>query len=127
MATERRVATISRHLTSASDVYLSAKVDLRNFAAEDVYRFLTRDNVELRAKMLDFLKVVLAPYTRSMPSLYLKGIPTALLSGINKYNIRGVHLGAPSLVTLLLQRSRSFYVLLCCCLQQMVRARNLCT
>ncbi len=57
MAAERRVAALSRHLTSSSDVSLSAKVDLRDFAAEDVYMFLTRDNVELRAKMLDFLKV----------------------------------------------------------------------
>ena len=51
------MAALSRHLTSSSDVSLSAKVDLRDFAAEDVYLFLTRDNVELRAKMLDFLKV----------------------------------------------------------------------
>ena len=37
---------------------LSSKVDLRYFAADGVYLFLTRDNVDLRAKMLDFLKVV---------------------------------------------------------------------
>lgn len=57
MAAERRVAALSRHFTSVSVVSLSAKVDLRDFAPEDVYLFLTRDNVELRAKMLDFLQV----------------------------------------------------------------------
>lgn len=62
MAAERRVAALSRHLTSSTDVSLSSKVDLRDFAADGVYLFLTRDNVELRAKMLDFLKV--APSSR---------------------------------------------------------------
>ncbi|KAK9909468.1 hypothetical protein WJX75_002711 [Coccomyxa subellipsoidea] len=56
MAAERRVAALSRHLTSSTDVSLSSKVDLRDFTADGVYLFLTRDNVELRAKMLDFLK-----------------------------------------------------------------------
>lgn len=56
MAAERRVAALSRHLTSSNDIVLKSKLELRDFSAEEVYLFLTRDNVELRAKMLDFLK-----------------------------------------------------------------------
>ena len=57
MAAERRVAALSRHLTSASDVDIVSKFNLRDFEADVVYRFLTRDNLELRARMLDHLKV----------------------------------------------------------------------
>ena len=57
MAAERRVAALSRHLTSASDVDIVSKINLRDFEADEVYRFLTRDNLELRARMLDHLKV----------------------------------------------------------------------
>ena len=60
MAAERRVAALSRHLTSASDVDIVSKIDLRDFEADEVYRFLTRDNLELRARMLDHLKVYLS-------------------------------------------------------------------
>ncbi|CAK0741867.1 hypothetical protein CVIRNUC_001356 [Coccomyxa viridis] len=56
MAAERRVAALSRHLTSASDVDIVSKINLRDFEADEVYRFLTRDNLELRARMLDHLK-----------------------------------------------------------------------
>ena len=57
MAAERRVAALSRHLTSAIDVDVVSKTSLRDFDADEVYKFLTRDNLELRAKMLDHLKV----------------------------------------------------------------------
>ncbi len=57
MAAERRVAALSRHLTNAVDVDIVSKTSLRDFDADEVYRFLTRDNLELRAKMLDHLKV----------------------------------------------------------------------
>ena len=60
MAAERRVAALSRHLTSASDVDIVSKINLRDFEADEVYRFLTRDNLELRARMLDHLKVYLS-------------------------------------------------------------------
>ena len=60
MAAERRVAALSRHLTSASDVDIVSKINLRDFEADEVYRFLTRDNLELRARMLDHLKVCLS-------------------------------------------------------------------
>ncbi|CAL5219457.1 g1292 [Coccomyxa viridis] len=56
MAAERRVAALSRHLTSAVDVDIVSKTSLQDFDANEVYRFLTRDNLELRAKMLDHLK-----------------------------------------------------------------------
>ena len=54
MASERRVAMLTRHLTSATTV---SREQVQDFKAEGVYLFLTRDNVELRAKMLDHLKV----------------------------------------------------------------------
>jgi hypothetical protein len=54
MASERRVEMLTRHLTSATMV---TKEAVQDFNAEGVYLFLTRDNVELRAKMLDHLKV----------------------------------------------------------------------
>lgn len=57
MAAERRVAALSRHLTNAVDGDIVSKISLRDFDADDVYRFLTRDNIELRARMLDHLKV----------------------------------------------------------------------
>ena len=57
MAAERRVAALSRHLTNAVDVDIVSKTSLRDFDADEVYRFLTRDNLELRARMLDHLKV----------------------------------------------------------------------
>ena len=57
MAAERRVAALSRHLTNAVDVDIVSKISLRDFDADEVYRFLTRDNLELRARMLDHLKV----------------------------------------------------------------------
>lgn len=44
---------LTRHLTSA---LTSTQDTVPDFDAEGVYLFLTRDNVELRAKMLDFLK-----------------------------------------------------------------------
>lgn len=46
MSTERRLSALSRHLASSSEV----------FSSRDVYLWLTRDNVELRDKMLGFLK-----------------------------------------------------------------------
>ena len=36
---------------------LSLMTSLRDFDPDEVYRFLTRDNLELRARMLDHLKV----------------------------------------------------------------------
>jgi len=57
MAAERRVAALSRHFTNAVDVDIVSKISLRDFDADEVYKFLTRDNLELRAKMLDHLKV----------------------------------------------------------------------
>lgn len=57
MAAERRVAVLSRQFTNAVDVDIVSKTSLRDFAADEVYRFLTRDNLELRARMLDHLKV----------------------------------------------------------------------
>jgi hypothetical protein len=56
MAAERRVAALTRHLANAHDISRRSKLELRDFSAEEVYLFLTRDNVQLRAKMLDFLK-----------------------------------------------------------------------
>ena len=57
MAAERRVAVLSRQFTNAVDVDIVSKTSLRDFDADEVYRFLTRDNLELRARMLDHLKV----------------------------------------------------------------------
>ena len=54
MASERRVEVLTRHLTSAA---ISTSDAVPDFDAGGVYLFLTRDNVELRAKMLDFMKV----------------------------------------------------------------------
>lgn len=52
MTAERRIAALSRHLTSSSsDDALPA------FDPKDVYAFLTNDNLPLRARILDFLKV----------------------------------------------------------------------
>ena len=62
MAAERRVAALSRHLTNAVDVDIVSKTSLRDFDADEVYRFLTRDNLELRAEMLDHLKVRERPH-----------------------------------------------------------------
>lgn len=53
MASERRVGVLTRHLTSAA---ISTNDAVPDFDAGRVYLFLTRDNVELRAKMLDFMK-----------------------------------------------------------------------
>lgn len=49
---QERVAVLTRHLVSAP-----VAVDLPEFDPNEVYLFLTRDNVELRARMLDHLKV----------------------------------------------------------------------
>jgi hypothetical protein len=58
MAAERRVAALSRHLTNAVDVDIVSKISLRDFEADEVYRFITRDNLQLRARMLAHLKVL---------------------------------------------------------------------
>lgn len=54
MATERRLSVLNRHINVA-------RGDAR---ARDIYLWLTRDNVELRDRMLDFLKVrrIMKPY-----------------------------------------------------------------
>ena len=49
---QARMAVLTRHLVSAP-----AAVELPEFDPGEVYLFLTRDNVELRARMLDHLKV----------------------------------------------------------------------
>jgi hypothetical protein len=48
MAAERRMSALSRQLTSIATTGLVPR---------DIYLWLTRDNVELRDRMLDFLKV----------------------------------------------------------------------
>ena len=49
---QERVAVLTRHLVSAP-----VASELPEFDPGEVYLFLTRDNVELRARMLDHLKV----------------------------------------------------------------------
>jgi hypothetical protein len=49
---QARVAVLTRHLVSAP-----VTLDVPEFDPGEVYLFLTRDNVELRARMLDHLKV----------------------------------------------------------------------
>ena len=49
---QERVAVLTRHLVSAP-----VATELPEFDPGEVYLFLTRDNVELRARMLDHLKV----------------------------------------------------------------------
>ena len=55
MEQQRRLAVLSRHL--ASSAANSSAGELPPFDAREVFLFLTRDNVELRAKILDFLQV----------------------------------------------------------------------
>ncbi|KAK9792964.1 hypothetical protein WJX73_001239, partial [Symbiochloris irregularis] len=50
----RRLAVLSRHLTGAGGKASGSA--LSPFDPREVYKFLTRDNVELREKILDFLK-----------------------------------------------------------------------
>ena len=47
-----RVSVLTRHLVSAPD-----SASLPDFDPKKVYLWLTRDNVELRERMLDHLKV----------------------------------------------------------------------
>jgi len=47
-----RVSVLTRHLVSATD-----PASLPDFDPKEVYLWLTRDNVELRERMLDHLKV----------------------------------------------------------------------
>ena len=55
MAQERRLAALSRHL-AAADLGSNSGV-FPHFDSREVYLFLTKDNVELRARILDFLQV----------------------------------------------------------------------
>ena len=48
---QERVAMLARHLVSAQPT------ELPEFDPKEVYLFLTRDNVELRKRMLEHLKV----------------------------------------------------------------------
>ena len=49
MSAQRRINALSKHLQDRDRTL--------QFRTEDIYKWLTRDNVELRARMLYFLKV----------------------------------------------------------------------
>ena len=55
MEPERRLAVLTRHLAAAT--VSSSGSTLQQFDPREVYLFLTRDNLELRSKILDFLQV----------------------------------------------------------------------
>lgn len=60
MASERRLSTLSRHLAHmsvGSDVHPSTCSAASDFDPQDMYKFLVRDNLELRARIFKFLEV----------------------------------------------------------------------
>ena len=69
MAHVQRIDTLSRHLTTATGVDMVAVADeladntvqVGQFDARELYEYTVRDNIELRDKIFDFLKVGTCP------------------------------------------------------------------
>ena len=107
MASERRLEVLTRHLTSAS---ISTQDAVPDFDAEGVFLFLTRDNVELRAKMLDFLKACAllkraALQTKAATALLSKGNLPVLQDDLYRQNF---YLNLMEFRELTLQRLKKF-------------------
>lgn len=66
MAHTQRIETLSRHLTTATgldmvsvaDELVDNTVQVGQFSPRQLYECTVRDNIELRDKILDFLKVL---------------------------------------------------------------------
>jgi hypothetical protein len=58
MASDRRLAALSRHLTDPANPTLTMQAtSASTVCPKELYTFLTRDNMELRTAIFDFLKV----------------------------------------------------------------------
>ena len=84
MAHMQRIETLSRHLTTATgldvvsvaDELADNTVPVGSFNARELYEYTVRDNIELRDRILDFLKV--------KPSAKHSLLPLALLQSTSR-------------------------------------------